>query len=149
MTAPYTLRYSAYITSHSWSKPIESTDPGYENKYAGMIGDKLILQAVRIEILDQSGQNQPDLIEYQAHVQNLGWMEKVKGGQEAGTVGRNLRAEAFKINLTGAIAQSYDIEYRCYVEKKGWCKWVKNGEMAGTEGKAKYTEAIQIKLVPK
>mgnify|MGYP002476265387 CR=1 FL=1 len=149
MSAPLTLRYSAYIQNHSWCTPIASTDPNYENKYAGMIGDNLKLNAIRVEILDQNGQNQPDLIEYQAHVQNIGWMNKVKGGEISGTVGKNLRAEAFKINLTGAAALSYNIQYRVNIEKKGWGPWAQNGEMAGTEGKAKRTEAIQIKLIPK
>ncbi|KAK8872131.1 hypothetical protein M9Y10_007892 [Tritrichomonas musculus] len=149
MSGTFTLRYYAYMQNHSWTKPVESTEPNYESKYAGMTGDNLILQAIRVEILDQNGQNQPNLVEYQAHVQNIGWMEKVKGGETAGTIGRNLRAEAFKINLNGDAAQLYNIEYRCYIQKKGWGPWAKNGEMAGTEGKAKRTEAIQIKLTPK
>ncbi len=33
-------------------------------------------------------------ISYSGHVQNIGWMNSVKGGQTAGTTGRALRLEA-------------------------------------------------------
>ena len=73
--------------------------------------------------------------EYSAHVQKIGWMDWVNGGEMAGTTGFSIRLEALKIrlknNLTG-------IEYRSYIEGSGW--------VTGTTGQSKRLEAVQIRL---
>ena len=74
---------------------------------------------------------------------------KVENGEIAGTVGRAKSVEAFKMNLTGEIADEYDIYYRAHSSGFGWLGWAKNGEKSGTEGYAYRLEALQIKLVPK
>ena len=57
--------------------------------------------------------------------------------------------EAIQINLTGEMANHYDVYYRVYVENYGWLDLAQNGESAGTEGLTKRLEAIQIVLVEK
>lgn len=88
-------------------------------------------------------------INYSAHVKNLGWLNPVSNGEIAGTQGRSLRVEALKINLTGEIANQYDVYYRTHVQNIGWQNWVKNGEMAGTENRSLQVEALEIMLVKK
>ena len=44
------------------------------------------------------------------------------------------RVEAIQINLTGEMANHYDVYYRVHAESYGWLDWAKNGESAGTEG---------------
>ncbi len=84
-------------------------------------------------------------IEYQAHVQNIGWQEKKSDGQTAGTTGQSKRVEALKITIDKA-GYTGDIEYRVHVQNIGWTKWIKNGAMAGTSGRSLRVEAIQIRL---
>ena len=88
-------------------------------------------------------------IRYATHVQNIGWQDYVDAGIDAGTQGRALRLEAIKIELTGELAEKYDIYYRIYVEGKDWLGWAKNGEEAGSTGYGLKLEGIQIKLVTK
>ena len=88
-------------------------------------------------------------IRYATHIQNIGWLDYVDAGVDAGTQGRALRLEAIKIELTGELAEKYDVYYRIYVEGKDWLGWAKNGEEAGSTGYGLKLEGIQIKLVTK
>ncbi len=88
-------------------------------------------------------------VEYQVHVQNIGWQNWVKNGEIAGTTGQSLRVEAIRIKLNGEVAKRYDVFYRTHVQNIGWQNWVKNGEIAGTTGQSLRVEAIQIELVDK
>ena len=83
---------------------------------------------------------------YEAHVENIGWQSKVfKNGEMAGTEGRALRVEAFKIYLKNA-PQGAGITYQSHVENIGWQNWKNDGDLTGTTGQALRVEAIRIKL---
>lgn len=84
-------------------------------------------------------------VEYQAHVQNEGWLTSVKDGETAGTTGKSLRLEALKLQLSGKDTDG-SIEYKVHVSDVGWQDWVSNGEEAGTTNQSKQIEAIQVKL---
>ena len=101
-------------------------------------------------------------VTYDTHIEKRGWDKSVKvvtGDSIAvetmgdagisGTIGRGLRVEAIKIELTGKDKDKYDVYYKAQVQSYGWLDWVKNGEISGTVGKSKRLEAIQIKLVKK
>lgn len=88
-------------------------------------------------------------IEYEAHVQNIGWQGKRSNGAISGTSGRSLRVEAVRINLTGDLASRYDIYYRAHVQNLGWLGWAKNGAEAGSAGASYRVECLEIRLVPK
>jgi uncharacterized protein YjdB len=88
-------------------------------------------------------------IEYCTHVQDIGWMDWVSGGNVSGTSGQSKRLEAIRIRLTGNAEAMYDIYYRVHAQDTGWMDWAKNGESAGTAGFSYRLEAIQIVLVPK
>lgn len=81
------------------------------------------------------------MIDYQAHVQNIGWTETKTDGETGGTVGEGLRLEALKID------SDYNLEYKCHVENVGWQDWVKRGELAGTVGEGLRMEAFRIQLI--
>lgn len=86
-------------------------------------------------------------VNYQTHVQDLGWQSTVKDGQTAGTTGQAKRLEAIKIDLNNS---NGSIEYRTHIQDIGWeSGWKKDGELSGTEGQAKRLEAIQIQLTGK
>lgn len=55
-------------------------------------------QSKRLEAIQVRGTN-GNRIECQAHVQNMGWLPRVKDGQVCGTIGLSLRAEAFRFFL--------------------------------------------------
>ena len=67
----------------------------------------------------------------------------------SGTSGEAKRLEAIKIELTGEMAEHYDVYYRVHAKKFGWLAWAKNGEESGTAGFAYRLEGIEIVLVDK
>ena len=85
-------------------------------------------------------------IRYATHVQNVGWQDFVDAGQYAGTEGRGLRLEGIKIELTGELAEKYDVYYRIYVENMGWLDWASNGMEAGSTGYGLKLEGIEVKI---
>ena len=54
-----------------------------------------------------------------------------------------------EIELTGDMADHYDIYYRVHAQSFGWLGWAMNGESSGTAGYAKRLEGIEIVLVDK
>lgn len=84
-------------------------------------------------------------ITYQGHVQYIAWQNSVQDGQTEGTVGKSLRLEALKINLSNPLSGMY-ITYQAHVQNIGWMNWQKDGQVAGTTGKSLRLEAIKIQL---
>lgn len=84
-------------------------------------------------------------VNYQGHVQNVGWQNPVSDGAICGTTGQSLRVEALKINIPNMPAGLH-IKYRTHVQNIGWQGWVEDGETAGTTGQSLRMEAIQIYL---
>lgn len=87
-------------------------------------------------------------LNYQAHVQRIGWQEKVSSGEMAGTTGKSLNLEALRINLLDKNNNILEgaITYQAHVQTYGWQNKVSNGEMAGTTGLSKRIEALKINL---
>ena len=124
---------------------------GWQNKItdgniSGTVGKSLRLEAIKLSVENQSCSG---TIKYQTHVQNIGWQSAVTSGAIAGTTGKALRIEAININLTGELANRYDVYYRVHAQNYGWMNWAKNGENAGTVGKSLRIEGIQVVLVKK
>ncbi|OFI46612.1 hypothetical protein BG262_02070 [Floricoccus penangensis] len=84
-------------------------------------------------------------INYLTHVQNDGWQNWVKDGEMAGTQGRSLRMEAFKLEL-GNLPYDGSVEYRAHVQNDGWQNWVGPNSYAGTQGRSLRMEALEIRL---
>lgn len=104
------------------------------------------IEAVRLKIKNQSV---PGEIQYSAYMQGSGWQEFVNEWQEAGSTKDRKRLEAFRVQLTGELAEKYDVYYRAYIEGKGWLDWAVNGEPAGSSGYSKEVYRIQATLVKK
>ena len=88
-------------------------------------------------------------VTYQTHVQDYGWQDWVADGEMSGTSGESKRLEAIEIQLTGDMAELYDVYYRVHCQNIGWMGWAKNGEPAGSEGYAYRLEGIEILLIHK
>lgn len=89
-------------------------------------------------------------IEYQVHVQNVGWMDPVQDGEFAGTEGRSLQIEAIKISLVddeGELLKDYSVVYSGHVQNVGDVGPYTNGEQLGTVGSFLRLEAIEVEIV--
>ena len=84
--------------------------------------------------------NLPDL-QYQVHLQDIGWCNIQNAGEGAGTEGQGRRLEAVKFFGHNGL----EIEYRAHIGNVGWQEWKKDGEIAGTVGESKRIEALDIK----
>lgn len=106
---------------------------------------------MRLEALKVRLDSQPyeGAIAYSANVQGSGWQTWSQNDALTGTTGTGKYLEAFKIKLTGEMAEYYDIYYRVHTQNYGWLDWAKNGAVAGTEGYGYRIEAIQIKILSK
>ena len=105
------------------------------------------LESIQINLNNTTGYT--GSIEYQVHVQNIGWMNYVGAGQKAGTSGRALRLEGIRIRLTGELANHYSVQYTTHIQDYGDNQgWVRDGALAGTTGESKRLEELRVKIVP-
>lgn len=144
----YNIYYRVHTTNLGW------LDWAKNGEMAGSEGFAYNVQAIEIKLLKKSetpptNTTTPYIkkttINYQAHVQDIGWQDAVLDGKTAGTTGRNKGIEGLKINLSDSDAVA-NIQYRAHVRNIGWQDWVTGGQLAGTVGRALPTEAYEIKL---
>lgn len=155
------VTYAVHSQTYGWMRPVKG------GTAAGTIGQSKRLEAIAISVNTKGlkasdGSALTGGIAYRTHVQSFGWMNWVTSeanGEStaslinrnafSGTVGQGKRLEAICIELTGKLADEYDIFYRVHVQSYGWQNWTRNGAAAGTVGEGKRLEAIEIKLVKK
>ena len=129
--------YSTY--ADQWSEEVTN---GFES---GEISTGKI-EGIKIRLRNQKVSG---TIEYDAYMQSVGWLDWTSENTESGMPGEGKRLEAYKVRLTGELAEQYDVYYRSYVQGIGWLDWAENGETSGTLGYAKELYIIQVKLVKK
>ncbi len=141
------VKYRTHVQTYGWQ------GYKYNGAMSGTSGKSKRLEGIEIDLTNQ--QYSGDIV-YTTHVQSYGWQGDVndsstwkKNGEMSGTSGEAKRLEAICIDLTGEMAENYDIYYRVHAQSYGWLGWAKNGDPAGTAGYAKRLEGIQIVLVPK
>lgn len=166
-TSKYSIMYRVHVQDIGWQ------DWRKDGEMAGTEGQAKRLEAIQIKIIQKENLETPVEtpietpvevpaetsvseiepvnidkeihINYQAHVQDIGWQSWQSDGNIAGTEGRALRVEALKISLDNAPSSAH-VEYRVHVQNIGWQGWKKDGEMAGTSGQGLRIEAIEIKI---
>ncbi|WP_084156562.1 Ig-like domain-containing protein [Clostridium akagii] len=84
-------------------------------------------------------------VEYEGHVESVGWQNYVSDGEIAGTEGKGLRLEALKMQLINA-PKGAKIIYQAHVQNIGWQSQFSDGGEAGTDGQALRIEALKISL---
>jgi len=134
------IQYEAHIQSIGWQEKKK------DGQTAGTTGQSKRMEALKIQVANASVEGG---VRYSSHVQGIGWQDYVADGELSGTTGQYRRMEALKIELTGELANHYDIYYRVHSANIGWLDWAKNGEIAGTTGYYYRMEAIEIVLVTK
>lgn len=89
-------------------------------------------------------------IQYRSYVKGSAWESNWHSdGDLSGTTGRCLPLEAVQIQLTGDLANKYDIWYQVHVSNIGWMGWTSNGSQAGIVGYNQRIEGIHIQLLAK
>lgn len=85
--------------------------------------------------------NKPYKMEYQAHVQGVGWQCWVGDGETSGTTGRALRLEGLHIKAP------FEIEASAHIEKMGWVNYgkINKDTLIGTEGQSRRLECLKFK----
>jgi len=145
----YDVYYRVHAQNVGWFDWTKNGDS------AGTAGYGYRLEAIQIKLVPK-GEAAPGstarpyadyyatpIVNYQTHVQKVGWQKYVNNGATSGTVGQSKRLEAISLvlqHVTGGI------EYRTHVQGIGWMDWVADGRMSGTSGQSKRLEAIQIRL---
>ena len=150
LTGDLAGRYDIYYRVHAqnfgwmgWAKNGEK---------AGTEGYSYRLEAIQVKLVPKGGaapgstanafRKAPATVQYQAHVQNIGWQAAVTDGAVAGTSGQSLRVEALKVSLKNA-DYAGGVQIRAHVQDIGWQGWSTTG---GTSGQSKRVEAMQIRL---
>ena len=136
------------IPSVSYTVKIHNENYGNNVKdgaMAGTTGQAKQLEGIKINLNNMSMMS--GSINYQGHIQNVGWGDTVSNGTAVGVNGNRL--EGIRIWLSEAISVYYDVYYRVHCQNLGWLDWAKNGESAGSEGYSYRAEAIEIKLYRK
>ncbi|MCM3602179.1 S8 family serine peptidase [Robertmurraya korlensis] len=135
-----TINYTTHVQTYGWLEYVK------DGALSGTVGQSKRLEAIKIHL-----QNAPysGSITYSTHVQGIGWLNNVSNGTISGTLGQGKRMEAIKIQLTGELANYYDVYYRVHAQSFGWLGWAKNGQVSGSAGLSKRLEAIEILLVSK
>ena len=142
-----TLKAQVHVQNIGWQgwRSVDANANKAAEIIVGTEGRALRLEAIQIQFGGMLGS-----INYQVHVQNIGWQDAKANGEIAGTSGQSLRLEAVRIALLGDISKWYDIEYKAHVQNEGWePEYKKNGSISGTSGKSLRLEALRIRLVPK
>ena len=133
------VSYTTHVQNVGWQKYVQN------GERAGTKGLGYRLEGIKIKVTSAYSGD----IEYAVHVQNIGDQAKVKNNEFAGTEGFGYRLERIWVNLTGELAEKYDVCYRVHSQNYGDLDWAMNGKLSGTEGFGHRLEGIEIKLIPK
>ncbi|MGM0156813.1 hypothetical protein IGI47_001103 [Enterococcus sp. AZ191] len=156
LTGELSQKYDIYYRVHSsffgwmgWAK---------NNSEAGTSGFGYPMEAIQIKMIEKNGMG-PEVgnayheqanmrtpnINYQTHIQSIGWQNWQSNNSISGSVGSGLRMEAIRMNLSGTTL-SGGIEYSSHIQSIGWQTYVNNEEVSGTIGRKLRLEAIRIRL---
>lgn len=78
------------------------------------------------------------------HVVELGWMDSVGNGEQAGTVNASYTLDGIQLAINNI--SGLGIEYSAHVQTYGWQDYVADGATAGKPDENKRLEAIKIRL---
>lgn len=141
--------YKAHCQNKGWLPYVR------DNTMTGSTGVGLRMEALRFYLIDTDGYDLK--LTAKAHVQNLGWMDKVdecppsvpdESCTYIGTVGQGLRMESVMIFLEGSDAHRFNVNYCIHAENLNWLAYSRNGDPSGTAGLGNRAEAIKIYIDP-
>lgn len=115
----------------------------YKKLGADLIGKRIAEAIANKKVPTQQQPTQQSKVEYEAHVQDIGWQGVKRDGQTAGTVGESKRLEALTVRLTDKNA-NYNLKIQAHIENEGDTAAVSGGGIVGTVGMNRRIEAIKI-----
>ena len=87
---------------------------------------------------------------YRGLLLGSGWQgETSSDGAQLGGSGGELQLKAVRFELSGGLAERYDVWYRSCDSARGWLGWASAGEPSGVESGASGLTAVQVVLVAK
>ncbi len=87
---------------------------------------------------------------YRGLLLGSGWQgESSTDGAQLGASGGGLQLKAVRFELSGGLAERYDVWYRSCDSARGWTGWASAGEPSGVESGASGLTAVQVALVAK
>ena len=87
---------------------------------------------------------------YRGLLLGSGWQgEASSDGAQLGASGGGLQLKAVRFELSGGLAERYDVWYRSCDSARGWLGWASAGEPSGVESGASGLTAVQVALVAK
>ena len=145
----YDIYYRVHAQNIGWMNWAKN------GEIAGTAGMAYRLEAIQIMIVEEGSSTPIPIpapnynfaykelahINYNTHVERIGWTPVLRDGIASGSLGSNLRVEAFAANIESSYKG--DLYYNAYVQGRGWNEeFPANGDMAGTEGESLQTQAI-------
>ncbi|WP_170287523.1 N-acetylmuramoyl-L-alanine amidase [Aquibacillus halophilus] len=130
------INYNSFVGGIGWQEVVSN------GQTSGIAGSNL--KAIKVS-LDQAPYT-GDVI-YSTYDQSQGWANLLTDDQVSETTEETNEIEAIKIDLSGEIANYYDVYYRVLTKDFGWLGWTKNGMKAGSENYLNFIEAIEVVLV--
>ncbi len=96
--------------------------------------------------------NQPEdmtgTITYKVNLSGRGWLDGVEDAAAAGDPDGAMPLEAISVNLSGELAEYYDVLYSV-LQDGAWTEWVRNGGEAGVSGAGLRVDGIRLSVVKK
>ena len=87
---------------------------------------------------------------YRGLLLGSGWQGELSSdGAQLGASGGGLQLKAVRFELSGGLAERYDVWYRSCDSARGWLGWASAGEPSGVESGASGLTAVQVALVAK
>ena len=87
---------------------------------------------------------------YRGLLLGSGWQgETSSDGAQLGGSGGGLQLKAVRFELSGGLAERYDVWYRSCDSARGWLGWASAGEPSGVESGASGLTAVRVVLVAK
>lgn len=81
---------------------------------------------------------------YSAHVSDIGWMNSVKQGEVAGTVGQTKSLESFRVDSSSSVFGPLAIKCSYVSKGTGWTE--SSGNICGTTGESRPLRAIRLSI---
>jgi len=130
--------YGIYVHGKGWS------DFFADNAY-GMAPTDSYITGIRVTLHNQS-EEMSGTIRYRVNLSGMGWLDWTANAGVSGDITGDMHLEAVAMELTGELAQYYDVLYSV-LQNNEWTDWVKNGEEAGQSGVGLRMDGLKMSIV--
>lgn len=137
---PLEIYYSAYLYGIGWT-------PWKDDNTLCQAPAGSYVTALKAGLINQAPGVTGTLV-YQVNLSGYGWLDQVENGASLGGEEGDAPLEAVRFNLTGQLAEQYDVYYTVF-QNGVWTPWAMNGETAGQEGASLRVDGVRASVVTK